>query len=136
MNNKTLIKAAKRFVRHDLKYHVNSEAVLMCLRKSGYLVIFYEPEKGHCIITEYNLTELSKTVNAFTVRKGNNKFVFLRKGMLEEDLLYALLHEAGHITLKHLSPDRIPINKRLAEMEAETFAYTVLTHGSIFRMMR
>ena len=136
MNNKTLIKAAKRFVRHDLKYHVNSKTILIYLRKTGYSVVFYEAEKGNSLITEYGLSDLSKTVNAITVCKGNNNFIFVRTGLSEEKLLYALIHETAHITLGHLSADRLPIDPRLEEMEAEAFAYTVLTHGSIFRMMR
>lgn len=126
MDMRKLLGAAKKFVKHDLKYHVNSEMIILYLRKSGYSVIFYDVDKGHSLITEYNLLQFSKTVNAFTVCKGNNKFVFARAGLSEENLLYALVHETGHIVLRHLSSDRIPQNKRLDEMEAETFAYIAL----------
>ena len=128
MNGKTLLRAAKKFIRHDLKYHVNSENIILYLRKSGYSVIFYDVDKGHNIIAEYKMSDLSKRVNAFTVCKGNNKYVFARTGLSEENLLCALVHETGHIILGHLSPDRVPQNKRLDEMEAETFSYIVLHH--------
>lgn len=119
------LRTAKKFIKHDLKYHVNNDAIIAYLQKIGYSVIFFD-DMPNCVLDAYKLSEYSKDLDAFTFIDENDKFVFVRKGLTEAKQMYALLHETGHIVNGHLSYERLPVSDRLDEMEAETFAYTVL----------
>lgn len=119
-------KKAKKFAKHKVHWTVDCNAILSHLTSINYTVVYYNLSEPNELITGYKLTELSKRVSAFAVHHETEKFVFLRSDITEEKKLYALLHEAAHITLGHMDEDHIPKHKRLEEMEAEAFAYEVL----------
>lgn len=115
----------KKF-RRDLHGQVTIEAVIRYLQSIGYTVISYQSGVNNDYLIINDLVEYSKTVPAFTFCDDNNRFVFVDDTQSTDDKLYALLHETAHIILGHLDKKGISYNERLAEMQAEAFAYEVL----------
>ena len=122
----SVIKTAINFLNKDIKKKVSFEAIADYLKSNGYSVMFYVPESGNEFIEKYNLSKYSKSVHAFTIRKKDIKIVFISSIVPHEDKLLLLLHETGHIILNHLDRDILTANTRLQDIEADTFAYTVL----------
>lgn len=122
----SVVKTAIKFINKDIKKKLDFRTITECLKSKGYTVIFYNPEEGNNLIESYGLTEFSRTVKAFTVRKDALKIVFISSVVPPEDKLYLLLHEVGHIVLGHLNTNSLTTNSRLQDMEAEAFAYTLL----------
>lgn len=134
MNN-DIIKSAKNFLRKELKYEVTFENIASYLQKSGYVLVFYNPEKGNELIESLNLSEYSETVHAFTVKYKGTNAVFIDSNISTQDKLSSMLHEVAHIYLNHLGPDKIVVDDRLQEMQAETFAYEVLNYKRTPRLL-
>lgn len=119
-------KTAIKFIKKEMKNQISFEAVKECLKRKGYTVMFYKPDEMNEIIEKYNLTEYAKTVDAFTLKRGELKIVFISTSSPVEDKLYLLLHEVGHILLNHLSAEKQMTNFRLQDIEADAFVHTVL----------
>lgn len=124
--NDSVIKAAIKFIKKDLKKKIDFKTVSNALKSKGYNITFYDISKKNEIIDEYGLTDFSKSVEAFTIKKKDLRIVFINSKVSAEDKLNLLLHEAGHIVLNHVDTDVLIANGRLQEIEADTFAYTVL----------
>lgn len=122
------IKAAKRFVKTFLKGNVNFEAVSNYINKEGYIINFYNPDESNSLIEKYKLSDFSKTVHAFTIKAKDVKTVFIDISLSAENKFRALLHETGHIVLGHMDISSTFADKRLHDMQAETFAYSVLNY--------
>lgn len=120
-------KAIKYFKRKYANRYANYESIKQFLHSKGYKILFYETDKENDILRKYDLLDCSKNVNAFTVCKGDLKAVFINQSMTAENEIYSLLHETGHIILNHLHIDKSLVSVRLQEMQAETFAYRVLS---------
>ena len=129
------IKAAKRFAKTFLKGNVNFEAVSNYINKIGYTINFYNPSEVNILIEKYKLSDFSKTVHAFTVKAKEAKMVFIDRSMSAENKLRALLHETGHIVLGHMDISSTIADKRLHDMQAETFAYAVLTYKKDYKIL-
>lgn len=125
MQNK-VVRAAIKFRNKELKKRIDFETVKAVLKSRDYTVLFYDPDKGSELIREHGLEEYAQSVEAFTFKKDGLKFVFIQSKVSCEDKLYMLLHEAGHIVLKHSEKSALISSTRLRELEADTFAYTVL----------
>lgn len=130
-----IIKSARKFLKTELKYEVTFETVTSYLQRAGYVVVFFDPSCGNDLIEKVGLSEYSKTVHAFTVRYKGTNAVFIDSKMPTQDKLHAMLHEAGHIYLNHLSIDKMIADNRHMEMQAEAFAYEVLIHKKSSKIM-
>lgn len=124
MKNKNIRKITNKLKR-KLKYDITIESVIDYLKKSGYLVVFFNNPQGDKLIKEYKLEEYADTKQAFTCRKNNMQVVFVDDVLSHQDKLYALLHELGHIVFEHLD-GLVYSDNSFCEIEAETFAYEML----------
>lgn len=96
------------------------------LDKLGYSVVYFNNAAGDCEIKRYELEEQKETLKAFTYR-CYARLVFVNGKLPPEDRLYLLLHELGHICLKHLGGNNlINNNKLLLDIEADSFAYKII----------
>lgn len=127
------IKAAKRFVKISLKGNINFEAVSNYINKTGYTINFYNPGETNSLIEKYKLSDFSKSVHAFTVKTKDIKTVFIDISLSAENKMRALLHEAGHIVLGHMDVSSTIADRRLHDMQAEAFAYAVLTYKRSYK---
>lgn len=124
--NKSIFRNARKFITKDLKRNLDFESVEKYLNKIGYIVLFYDESESSEIIQKYDLVEYSKSCNAFTINDEDIKVVFINTKLSSQDMLYAVLHEVGHILLKHLDCRTVTANRNLQEIEADAFAYQVL----------
>ncbi|WP_250278764.1 ImmA/IrrE family metallo-endopeptidase [[Clostridium] colinum] len=92
------------------------------------------------LIYNLNLKEQLK-LDAFTFIKENKIFILYNDDLPENDILFNILYEFGHILLKHSSSNNIMgsslIKENLIrqENEANTFACEVLAPSCIFKEM-
>ena len=125
MNN-LATKAAIKFIKKDIRKKVDFDSISAYLQKRGYTIIFYDVNSGHKLLEQLNLTEYAQKTQAFTVCSETASFIFIQSGVPSEDKLYLLLHETGHIVLKHLNSIKFTVNTRWQDIEADAFAYSVL----------
>lgn len=126
--NKSIFRNARKFITKDLKRNLDFESVEKYLNKIGYIVLFYDESESSEIIQKYDLVEYSKSCNAFTINDEHIKVVFINTKLSSQDMLYAVLHEVGHILLKHLDCRTVTANRNLQEIEADAFVYEVLKY--------
>ena len=118
------------------KYHLwgkrlTAEIIESVIKTQGFKIIRYSyaynpPETGE-LLESIGLLEYSKTVTSFTYITRNEKFVFVANGINCDDLLFALLHEEGHIFCDHPFKDGLFDNTQTAkEREASIFAEEIL----------
>ena len=125
MKNK-VIKTAKNFINKDLKKKIDFDTITEYLKTEGYIVVIYDKNGENELLDKLGLSDYSKTVSAFTVRKNDMKFIFIDSFASSEDKLYLLLHETGHILLNHMNTNELTVNLRLQEIEADAFTHEVL----------
>ena len=118
---------AKKFIR-KLKGAVTFDSVAEYLQSEGYAIIYYSSPECHALTEEYGMANYIKSVNAFTYCCDRVRFVFINDKIPLNEMLCSILHEAAHIYLGHLSTNPYATDNRLNEMEAEAFAYAVLTY--------
>lgn len=117
--------AAKKFYK-SIKGKIEFENVEGYLCRLGYEVFFFNTAAGDTELARYGQTEKAKTSKAFTY-VGTAKIVFINNRLSVEDKLYLLLHEVGHIALKHLDYERLSAHNRiLLDVDADAFVYFVL----------
>ena len=148
-----VIKIARNFKTKHLKNDVSIDSIIHFLNCMGFSVYSYSDDEGSPILTQYGLRAHANNVKAFTfiahspiltqyglrahannveaftfIIQGELKMVFIKKGTTHRERLYLLLHEIGHILLKHIGGDS-EIAKSDGydeEIEANAFAYAVL----------
>lgn len=118
--------AAIKFIKKDIRKKVDFNSISAYLQKRGFAIIFYDPDTGHKLLDELKLSDYAKSVQAFTVQSDISRFIFIQSNVPSEDKLYLLLHETGHIVLKHLNSNMLVVNTRWHDIEADAFAYTAL----------
>ncbi len=118
--------AANKFYK-SINGKIEFEVVEKQIKSSGFQVLFFNTPVGDAELIRYAQTEKAKTTKAFTY-VGTAKIIFIDNFLSVEDKLYLLLHEVGHITLKHLEFERISThNKILLDIDADSFVYFLLS---------
>lgn len=131
---KNIVKrVAHDFIYKELKGKNDISAITVYLQSKGYTIALYDNEEEDALITEHDLDERVKIVHAFTIVDGNSKTVCVNSSLSAENKVYSIAHETGHIVLGHLDSEAIIVSSRLQEMEAEAFAYEVLTYKKSFK---
>lgn len=123
-------RTAKVFRHKGLKGKVNYDTIKECLQKMGYSIIFYDVNDDFALLNKYGIDTKELNANAFTLCTGEFQTVFINSKVTSDNVIYSLLHEVGHILLKHLEQDGTYPNVRLQDMQADAFAYEVLNYKS------
>lgn len=117
--------AANKFYK-SINGKIEFEIVEKYLKKLGYGIVFFNTPVGDAELARYAQTEKAKTSKAFTY-VGTAKIIFINDLLSVEDKLYLLLHEVGHIKLKHLDFERLSAHNRiLLDVDADAFVYFLL----------
>lgn len=120
------IEKTAKILRKKLKNNIEIIQLENYIRELGYDVVYYNTKSGDETLFAYDLYEKSRMVRSFTNVNGA-KIVFVDGNEHTHDKLILLLHELGHILLKHLGDGNIARrDKYYIDLEAETFAYLVL----------
>jgi len=92
------------------KYHltqgvVNYNRLRELAERQGYRVIELYPNENkqsiQTLLRTLHLEEFAWQKKSFVYTDDNNKFLFIRKGLSEDELEILYWHELGHIWLKH-----------------------------------
>ena len=104
-----MLQQANKFIKkYSLtRKNLTSDTLLEVFEKLGYQVIWFNkngnsPEVNE-IIVAYKLKEYIASRKAFIFHNPNLKLVFIREHICEDNLVYYMLHELGHIWLHHIN---------------------------------
>ncbi len=123
--NKKIYKAAKRLL-HFTKGKVDFESIVEYIGSHNVKVVFFNTDAGDREVFRYGLQDKTSKAPAFTFC-GAARIIFVDNTISYEDKVYTLLHEIGHIVLGHIGDGKLCVrNKVFIDIEADTFAYTVL----------
>lgn len=121
-------KTANKFAR-ELKNDITLHSVKSYVEKYlGYKVMYLGTEAGDREILKNSLLD-HKNRPAFACETETSRIIFIDSTLSENDKLFLLLHECGHVLLGHTEIDSCEIDEKRAEKEANQFAYTVLLIG-------
>ena len=120
-------RTVKKFLK-SVKYDVTFKSAEDFLKTLGYCVVFFGTRAGDAEIAKHRLEYMAESESAFTYC-GQCKIVFIKSSLHLNDKLLLLLHEIGHILFGHLEKNKhLTRDDVKAEMEADTFAYSVLNY--------
>ncbi len=131
---------ALRFLHRYSVGTINLEKIYDILKVQEYRVVRYntfeENASVEMLLSELELKEYSLRNKAFTYKNGSIKIVFIDDSLLEEEKLYALVHEEGHIFCGHMERNTCSALNVEDEHEANEFAHYVLNPPAVFRIGR
>ena len=131
-------KKAKKFIK---KYKITektltSERIKEVLSSLGFKLYAHNKyglssQSVQPLLENLDLAEYSSGKNAFAYISSTNRLVFYHRQLSEEELLYVLLHETGHIVCEHSVRNNIlAYNDLTAEREANEFAFYVYKYAA------
>lgn len=98
--------------------------------ENGYDIIDYSKDENlDSIMTladRLSIQPYIETGVAFTYKNNGTKLIFLCESMTNDEKLYALAHELGHIFCNHFSANSQSVSSVKEEREANEFAHYLL----------
>lgn len=126
--NKEVIRFIKRYGL--TKINLSSSLLERIFTEAGYRIILFNkshnPQAVQKVIDAYGLNNQIKNRKVFTFTDDEVKMLFMHEYIDEDALIHYLLHELGHIRLRHT---RNSDDEDIQEKEADEFA--VLVKGSL-----
>ena len=127
---KNIIRKAAINYKKAVHGEITLEHAVGYLEGMKYHVRFYSSPDDETLV-QYNLSDVARKTTAFTYN-GLAHVVFINNNLSYSEKLHRLLHETGHITLKHTGTNTLYLkNNDETEAEAEAFVYVLLyeRHG-------
>lgn len=112
-------------LRRRLKNGITLPSVVRYAEKLGYSVLFGNTEETNTVLRRFELNDYACGKKAFTYI-GVAKFIYVDDTCSEQDKLYLILHELGHIT-ENADASLAPCDSVREEVRADAFAYEVVT---------
>ncbi len=113
---------------HLLGKEVTFERLLSASRRNGYIVKYYSTANMQLVLLD--LYDRSKQSSSVCCKDENgNVCIFIDDSISEDEQLFALAHEIGHIILNH-NPVENRKSKGRQEREANLFAHYLITKPS------
>ena len=130
-------RTAKEFVK---KYRLTNKTLSLertkeIIKALGFKLYLYNKygrseESVQKVLDGLNLTDYSAGKDAFTYVTNTDRIVFYRKHLSDEEALYLLLHEIGHILSGHsVKKGILAYSDVTAEKEANEFAFYVYNYA-------
>ena len=117
----------ERQIIKRLKGRISFENISSILNDMGYVVVLYNNPVGDGELDRYNLKDIAKDKSGFTYSEVVH-MVFINSLLSITDKIYVLLHELGHVALGHIGSGNLELkDKTLIDLEADSFAYSILT---------
>lgn len=123
-----IVRTANKFIDKTLKGKAELNSVISFIGSKGYQFYEYKNGEESNLIEKYGLSEKVRISHAFTINDEETKGVFFNSSLSAESKKLAIYHEAAHIALGHLDSSDLVVNERIREMQAEAFAYQLLTY--------
>ncbi|MBE7025021.1 MAG: ImmA/IrrE family metallo-endopeptidase [Ruminococcaceae bacterium] len=129
-------KKAIEFVRkYKLKENrLTCETMRDIIRRQGFLVFRHDKfgqssEKVDAVLRSLKLTDYAIGKDGFVYASSTDKAVFINSQLSEDEELYILLHEEGHISCNHpVQHGVLAYNNVLCEQEANAFVFYVMQY--------
>ena len=102
----------------------------------GYEIRHFDPNSPEQLdaFLKMKVDQSAISKKAFTYNKDSKKIIFIKTALEEDDEIFLLLHELGHIYLRHTSWDNLSDVEQ--ERAANDFANQVLSYGKTKRTMK
>lgn len=122
-------KLALKFICDNDLQSLNYSILENALDRLGFDIIRFNKKDPETIAMFRALKLNDSTIHedCFTYVNGTSRHIFLAKYLSEKEYVFMLLHEIGHIELKHLIQDNTYVGS-LNEVEANEFAFEVKRH--------
>ncbi|MGN0691283.1 MAG: ImmA/IrrE family metallo-endopeptidase [Oscillospiraceae bacterium] len=125
-----IIKTAGEYLRRQMSGKVTAERIMSSLEEQGYTVVRYNSVSNSRDVAELadllGVDDYIRSSKGFTYADSNNRIVFLNEDLSEEESVYVLLHEQGHILCRHFSEGSVLGTDVVQEHEANEFVHYVL----------
>ena len=121
-------RTAKKYIKTTKRKDLSG--AIDYLTSLGYSIVSFNTPDGDEMVKAYGFDWEKDNLKAFTCCEINGiNAVFVDGNLHNNDKLYLLLHEIGHILLNHIGDGKIAHrDKRYSDIEAETFVYEVLNY--------
>lgn len=127
---KQVKRIAGEYLRREISGAITSEKVISALQSQGYTIVRYNAVSNCKDVTELadllGVADYIRSSKGFTYADSNNRIVFLNEDLSEEESVYVLLHEQGHILFRHFSEGSVMGTDVMQEHEANEFVHYVL----------
>lgn len=120
-------------IKFSCKHHLSGkevtfERLLKVSRQEGYIVKYYSTADMQLVLLDlYDRAKNSSSVSCKD--ESGNVCIFIDDSMSDDEQLFALAHEIGHIILEH-KPVKNKKLKGKQEREANLFAHYLITKSS------
>ena len=98
--------------------------------ENGYDIIDYSKDKNPdsiiTLVDRLSIQSYIETGTAFTYKNNETKLIFLCESMTNDEKIYALAHELGHIFCNHFGTNSQSVSCVKEEREANEFAHYLL----------
>lgn len=102
--------AIQTLLKHGIaELPITAARITAILKEYGYEVIIYDlnNRKHIQLLTNIGVYEIANQTKAFTYKTQNQKIVFIRIDVSNNEKRLLLSHELGHIVMNHISNDNV-----------------------------
>ncbi len=130
-------KLAFNFLTQYTTQKITLDRLVEIIKMQGFDIIDYDKYKNSAatekLIDALEIRSLIEQGKAVTYKSDDIKVIFICEQLNENEKLYALAHEEGHIYCEHLKEENIEYNV-YEEKEANEFAHYLLNPSLGFRI--
>lgn len=128
--NRKIIGMTGEYLHKYINGSISSEKIIAALESQGYSTVFYNAISNNndvaILSNMLGVNEYMRCSKGFTYTDSNNRIVFINEDLCEEEKIYVLLHEQGHILFRHFREGSVIGNDVIQEYEANEFVHYVM----------
>lgn len=133
MNSHEIKLKTRKFIKEFDVRELNYETLKSIIERQGYIIVEYShisnDENVTLLINALKLTENINRSKGFTYADQNHRIVFVHKDLSDDEKLFVLSHEEGHIYLGHMTSSSIFGRDVQEEHAANEFSHYLLNQG-------
>lgn len=134
----TIKKIARQIIKQNHITAVNYSTLKEIVKNIGFTIIefnnIFNDKDVETIIQNLGLNETVLRSRGFTYADNNYRLVFINEDLNDDEKLYVLSHELGHIVCEHFTGGPIIGRDVKEEYEANEFSHYLLKQGSLRKL--
>lgn len=134
----TIKKIANQIIKQNHITAVNYSTLKEIVKNIGFTIIefnnIFNDKDVETIIQNLGLNETVLRSRGFTYADNNYRLVFINEDLNDDEKLYVLSHELGHIVCEHFTGGPIIGRDVKEEHEANEFSHYLLKQGSLRKL--